>query len=417
MEIYALQDGQEIGPLSVEKTRLLLAQGSLSGEALAWTPGRSKWEPLSTFLPPATETTPPPELHLPLAAAVEPTPPPAPPPTAPPAASWPALESSTPKQRALLAFLHIPFTLTTSRQDAALLLSDALENPAYSVRLGQWPKERLHLHGDLFVAELHAQRENRAQHYLALAQTEGAALFSGLTRSHAQSVVTLLDLERPTWEAQEATAVRDHFFPMLAKKFPHLVRPDAKGLKSPDAPAKAATPRPGARWPVAALARAAFFALLAGGLVWFALKILRGGPVSPPSTTAVAPAIPPVVATPAAEPEAPLAPPPAAAPLAEAPAPPAAPQPEPTPSAPLPIAAAAPAPSPTSASPRPAPPANVRLIKAHNALLPYGSTMLPEGTALKCLGWEGVLLKVQYLDTTFLVPPGVTNYAALSPAR
>ncbi len=182
MDIYVLHDGKEIGPLSPEKTWQLLNQGSILAGDLAWSPGMGKWEALSGILPPSEAL------------------PPAPAPTPAEPAS---LEPATAKQRALLAFLHLGFTRSTTKQEAALLISDALENPAFAVRLAQWPHERLKLHGDLFVAELQAKRDNRAHHFHTLAQSEGAAMFSGVTRSHAQSVITHLDLASPNWEASE----------------------------------------------------------------------------------------------------------------------------------------------------------------------------------------------------------------------
>lgn len=327
MDIYVLHDGQEIGPLSVEKTRLLLNQGSILGDDLAWTPGMEKWEPLASVLPAEAAAAFPPPLEVPdesaHSVAAEPVPvavEEAPVAEAPAADRMP-LELSTPKQRALLAFLHIPFNLSTSKQEAALLISDAMENPAYTVRLGQWPRERLKLHGDLFVAELQARKENRVHHYLAIAQTEGASFFTGINRTHVQSVVTLLDLEEPEWEANDATAVREHFFPALAAKFPQLVREESRGRFAKAKPKKSQRlngrgSASGSRVPWGGIAKAALFAVVAGGIGWFAYKLFREPAAPAPPTPA------PAVAQPASTP-APTEPPnlaaPAVAPAAAAP--------------------------------------------------------------------------------------------------
>jgi hypothetical protein len=417
MDIYVLHDGKEIGPLSPEKTWQLLNQGSILADDLAWSPGMGKWEPLSGILPPAESL------------------PPAP---AAPAPAEPAFsELATAKQRALLAFLHLGFTRSTTRQEAALLISDALENPAFAVRLAQWPTERLKLHGDLFVAELQAKRENRAHHYHTLAQSEGAAMFSGVTRSHAQTVITHLDLVSPNWEANESTAAREYFFPALAEKFPQLVRADAPGLPgasaahnaTAEAARAAARKKPrreasGAGFPVGSLLRGLFFGALLVGLSWFVMKVLdeskspESAPPSPdPSTAPATPA--PSTPSPASTestpaPDATLpAPAVAPAPMPEAATPaPAAPPAAATPPPPAePAAPATPAPAPSE----PAPPPPLALTKPFAAQMAFGVVTLPAGTPLKLIGQEGALLRVQYLDDTFLVPASATNHGAPTP--
>ncbi len=410
MEIYVLHDGKEIGPLTQEKTWQFLNQGSILPDDLAWTPGMGKWEPLSGILPPADEPA--------VASEREPAPA-APAPTHAPVEASP-LETATPKQRALLAFLHIGFTRTTSKVEAAIHISDALENPAYATRLAQWPAERLKLHGDLFVAELQARKENRAHHYLVLAQSEGAALFNGVTKGHTQSVITHLDLEKPQWEANESTAAREFFFPALAEKFPQLVRPDAQGRlpgaqKSPPEssappPRQSRTKAPGRSFPFAAVLRGLFFIALIAGLTWFVMKVLEKKPGETPpegsvqSSTAAAatPAIPD-----------PTPPPATPAPAADLPEPAVAPAPMAETTAPTtPAAAPAPSPEPPPPSTAPAAPAALVLTKPFAAQLTYGSMTLPAGTALRFIGQEGALLRVQYLNNTFLVPASATNRSA-----
>jgi len=391
MDIYVLHDGKEIGPLSPEKTWQLIQQGSILADDLAWSPGMGKWEPLSGLLPPA-ESLPP----APAPAPIEPV----------------LAELATPKQRALLAFLHVGFTRSTTKQEAALLISDALENPAFAVRLAQWPNERLKLHGDLFVAELQARRDNRAHHYLTLAQSEGAAIFTGVTRSHAQSVITHLDLASPNWEANETTAAREHFFPALAEKFPQLVRPGAPDLGSspkttpdtaaPPAKEKVRRDEPRGSFPFGAILRGLFFGALLVGLAWFVMKVLEGNKSTTPVTAATTPA----PATPVPAPEPTPTPEPVATPAPATPAP----VPESTPSTPAPAPA-----TPPPATPAPTAPAPLALTRPYAAQMTYGVVTLPAGTPLKLIAPEGVLLKVQYLNDVFLVPPSATNHGAAPP--
>jgi hypothetical protein len=408
MDIYVLHDGKEIGPLSPEKTWQLLRQGSVLEDDLAWSPGMGKWEPLSGILPPAEE--------LPEA-----------PPAAAPVETGPQ-ELSTPKQRALLAFLHVGFTRSTTKQEAAMLISDALENPAFAVRLAQWPTERLKLHGDLFVAELQARRENRAHHYLTLAQSEGAAMFTGVTRSHTQSIITQLDLESPNWDADEATAASERFFPALAAKFPQLVRAEAPArsdLAGAHKSASGSTAPAGRRkarrrefrggFPLGALLRGLFFGALAVGLAWFVMKLLHEkkspGDATVPleaATPAPAEAAPSIPSTPppAAPPPAPAAEP---APAAAMPAPVPESTPPPAPATPAPVVPATSPPAEAAAAPVPASLALTKLFEAQTA---FGSVVLPAGTPLKFISREGALLRVQYLNDTFLVPPSATNHGA-----
>ena len=290
MEIYILRDGKEIGPFSEETTQTMLKQGSIQINDLAWQPGMPQWTPLHGVLYPAvsgttSERPPPPPSPLgiyagttvsePAAAVVNE----APPQTA-------VAEPATAKQKAFLSFMRVPFSPDVTRDQAAMLVNDALENPTDPGRLARWNDERLRLHPELFRAEIQAKKENRAAHFFEAAQTVGAEVFRGVTKAHCQVLVGFLDVRYPSWDTHEQQATWDYFFPAIAEKFPQLVNKEWKGkLKYPDGPkvapelARRAFVKKPKRtgFPIAAIARG----ILVGGgilaLLYFGYDYWRKG--------------------------------------------------------------------------------------------------------------------------------------------
>jgi len=209
MDIYILRDGQETGPHSEETARTLLRQGGVTASDFAWRDGMPKWLPLNEVL------------------AAEP----GKIPTAESPSRQPAKKSdpATPKQKALLSFLGIALPADLSRDQAAMRVNDAMEDPSNTERLTQWNHERLRLHPELFAAEIQAKKENRAQHFFELCQTTGTEYFSGITKAHCQVLVGFLDVKFPHWDSREAEAAKHYFFPAVAEKFPQLVQKQWRG--------------------------------------------------------------------------------------------------------------------------------------------------------------------------------------------
>jgi hypothetical protein len=251
MEIHILRDGKQIGPFTEETVQSLLKQGNILINDLAWSPGLTGWSPLHAVLYPAAQPPPAPENAVP---------PPMPPSPTPPAAlSQPVEESpviasqteattepaaeglATDRQKAFLTFMAVPFSSNLSKDRAAQLVKDAMDNPKNSGRLKRWEGERLRLYPDLFSDEIKTRRENRAQQYFEICQGEGAEFFDGVTKAHTQVLVGYLDVQYPTWDQTEHSAKYNYFFSAIAEKFPQLVKRSAKGrFKYPDGPKVAA---------------------------------------------------------------------------------------------------------------------------------------------------------------------------------
>ena len=208
MDIYILQNGEETGPFSVETARALLKQGTVGEADFATRPGMEKWIPLAEFL--ATDPVPVP---------VEPV------------KNTPATkaEPATPKQKAFLSYFSIPITANLTRDQAALLVNDTMEEASNAARLARWNEERLRLHPELFAAEIQARKENRATHFFELCQSTGAQYFSGVAKAHCQVLVGFLDVKFPNWDAKESEAAEHYFFPAVAEKFPQLVHKEWRG--------------------------------------------------------------------------------------------------------------------------------------------------------------------------------------------
>lgn len=322
MDIYILRDGKEIGPFSEETTKTLLQQGSIHGNDFAWHPGLPKWLPLATVLMPA------PPIHD--------TPPPPPPPTEPrvelPTFASTSLaptgvEPATEKQKALLTYLGIPFTAVITKDQAALLINETIEDPRQAGLLTKWNTDRLKIRPDLFAAEIQEQKEARAGEYFEICQTEGAEYFTKVTKAHCQVLVGFLDGKFPHWNEDPATAARKYFFPAVAEKFPQLVAAAWKGKLHYDTGAKTAAD-PGPKRPatgklrqknassqvrLATIARGFVFAAIFLAMFFFVKMVIAPDekkPATPPPQTGSGPlektVLPPV--EPPAPAPAPLAP-------------------------------------------------------------------------------------------------------------
>ncbi len=293
MDIYILRDGKEIGPFTEETTQTLLRQGSIGEVDFAWHPGLPKWIPLADVLKPAApalETPPPPP---PSAAADTPAP------ISAPVLDLPkAGESATEKQRALLGYLGIPFTAELSKDQAALLVNDAMEDAKNGPRLVQWNTDRLKLHPALFAAELQAKKESRASEFFAHCEGEGAEYFTKITKAHCQVLVGYLDVKFPNWD-EDKDAARKYFFPAVAEKFPQLVAKPWQGKLRYASGAKLAAeisrqrsaggkPRRRASssaLPLAAITRGLVFGAIILAMFFFVQKVLNAGGSKSPSAT------------------------------------------------------------------------------------------------------------------------------------
>lgn len=433
MEIYILREGKEIGPFSEETTQSLLKEGSVFINDLAWSPGMHEWIPLHSVLYPG-----------PQAAPVRPPPP-------PPAAVQPMVlppedaEPATAKQKAFLSYMGIAFGADLTKDQAALLVNDAMESPSDPARLAKWNDERLRLHPELFAAEIQAKKDNRAKRFFEIAQSEGAEFFHEVTKAHCQVLVGYLDVRFPNWDAKEEEAAWNYFFPAITEKFPQLVNKTAKGrFKYPDGPKvapelkrAAVVAKPKRKGlPVMAAVRGLFVGvsiliILAAGYTayqkWSAQQAAEKTAKAEPKKTA-APATPAPEELKPAEPEAskpvaavePPTEPPPAAPAESVPTMAANPPPAPAapdtsntffdPNAPTAMAAVA----PPSTAPVTQLKSNLILTKPTEVQLPFGRAILRVGTPVKLVAQEGTMVRVRYGNDVLLVP--ITSTDLMEPA-
>ena len=186
---------------------------------LAWTPGLPAWSPLVQVLHPARTRIEPPPIAAPAPARIPPG------------------EPATAKQKAFLSYMGIAFPSDMTKEQAALLAHEAMENPKLNARVLQWNDDRLRLHPDIFDAEAQAKKDDRANHFFAACQHEGSDRLMDVTKAHCHVLVGYLDVNFPNWDANESEAVWNYFFPAVAEKFPQLVRKQWRGkLKYPDGP-------------------------------------------------------------------------------------------------------------------------------------------------------------------------------------
>ncbi|MBO9706512.1 MAG: DUF4339 domain-containing protein, partial [Arthrobacter sp.] len=245
MDIYILHKGQESGPYSEKAVAQLLEQGSIAPSDFAWRQGWPDWRPLSEFLsaetllpdsepaakssqerkegaegaPKAKETQ---ILDKPKKADPDTK-------SAEPVKSADPNEPASAKQKALLTYLRITMPAELTKDQAARMINDVMEDPQHARRLSQWNEERFRLHPELFAAEIQAKKENRANHFFELCQTTGAEYFNGISKAHCQVLVSFLDVTYPHWDTPEADAAEHYFFPAVAEKFPQLVQKQWRG--------------------------------------------------------------------------------------------------------------------------------------------------------------------------------------------
>ena len=225
MDIYILRDGKETGPFSEDATQGLLKRGEVLIADLAWRPGMPEWLPLHSVLYPGPATAHSRSAVGPVATALTEL------------RNDTRGEPATAKQKAFLSYMGVPFPAELTKEQAALLVNDTMENPKDPGRVTRWNEERLRLHPELFKAEIQARKESRAAHFYEVAQTQGAECFDKVARAHCQVLVGYLDVQYPNWDANEHDATWCYFFPAIAEKFPQLVKKEWKGrLKYPDGP-------------------------------------------------------------------------------------------------------------------------------------------------------------------------------------
>ncbi len=239
-----MRDGEQIGPFSKDAAQILIRQGSVSVEDLAWRKGTEQWVPLGEVLsamgvpvepPPAAvaPAEPPetPESPAAVTAEAEATPAHAPEPPAvegepaAPATPEPATpsEPATPGQLAFLNYFGIAPAPDLTKAAAETLILQASEDPQNTRRLASWEVDRFRLHPDLFNLEVEEQKSDRVQFYFDLCQTAGSDHFTGVTKAHCQVLLGFLDVNHPRWDANPVEATERYFFPALAEKFPQLV--------------------------------------------------------------------------------------------------------------------------------------------------------------------------------------------------
>jgi len=453
MEILILRDGQQAGPYSEEAVHTLLSNGEVRLGDMAWRKGMGDWLPLGEILGVTTDTVVPTSTPLPAsqasASAEE---------TVAPARvelKLPTIESASQRQKALLTYLCIPFSSDLTKEKAALLLNDALESPKHSVALKRWEDDRLRLYPDLFADEIKARKENRAQQFLEICQTEGADHFEGIAKAHAQVLVAYLDVHHPNWDHPDRA--KTYFFAAVSEKFPQLVKKNSRGqFKFPEGPrvsdevtggtVRKSRPK---RSPIAAVFRGIFLGLLILSALYGAKSFYERhgtdglfalGKSSAPAPTPAA-EIAPAPAPESAPAPAETAPRNAtanrdfdAAPLptekprrkrkaAEATpaeksdtmtaqaAPASNPAPAPT-LAPEPTLAPALSLAPPAATPPPATPpprTTVTITRATMVNIPFGSTTLNAGTTLPFVGVEGTKAMVRFGPNVVSVPTENTD--------
>jgi hypothetical protein len=461
MNIFILRDGEQTGPFNEQAVQDMISRGATRLKDLAWRKGLPAWLPLGEVLNPGSQkpSDPPPAVQL--------------------SGVRMASESAglpTAKQKALLTYLGVELSSSASKADAALLVSDALENPKFQARLAKWSEEKLRINPEAFADEIQHRKAGRAAYYMELCQTEGDGVVKEVTKAHCQVLVESLDKRFPAWESDPKVALWHYFLPSIAEHFPMLLQPEWKsklrmGSVPKSAPTKAAAATSGAllvapakdAGPMRAALRGvayglATLAIAIGGIQLF--KPAKPEPAPPPVTNTVTPpqipppeppaTIPPVEQppliaaidpAPAAQPEAPVFPipnDPAPAPNPP-PAEPAAPpmKEEPAPAPPLPAfnpvppgppslpradapAVAAPA-IPANPATMPAAPVAVApksvltLTKPVTIQLQYGKVTLPPGTKVRYIGVDARGLRCNFNNDIIIIPAASTDFDGTAP--
>jgi len=285
MEIYILRDEGQIGPFSKDAAQILIEQGTVSADDLAWCRGTFAWLPLGEVLnatEPAAESP-----TEPAEQAAEPTDIPEPEAAPPPAAASPpaSTEPASATQIAFLSYFGVAIPVGLLKDDAEALIASESQEPRNAKRLASWEVDRLRLHPDLFAKVVEEKTGDRVQFFHDLCQTAGADLFTGVTKAHCQVLVAFLDVTYPRWDASQALAIERYFFPAIAEKFPQLVNRAWRGrLHYADAPhaaaratAKSPTTKLTARHasPLAAIARGVVLGLLILAALYAAHLFMR----------------------------------------------------------------------------------------------------------------------------------------------
>ena len=257
MDIYILRDGKETGPFSEETTQTLLKQGSILVNDPAWVPGMPAWKPLLQVLYPAATSK---DISEEVGAEDVP------------------IEPATPRQKVFLSYVGTPFSPTLTKEQAAMLVNEAMEDPKLHARIAQWTEDRLRMYPEIFSAEIQARKEDRPSHFLKICQVQGADRFIGTTKAHCKVLVDYLDVRFPNWDARGDEIGTHYFFAAIAEKFPQLVTKPWRGkLKFPDglkvAP-ELVTPKPSPRKKIGAfLATAVVRGAVFGSSILLALYI------------------------------------------------------------------------------------------------------------------------------------------------
>ncbi len=417
MDIYVLRDGQELGPFSEEATHSFLSQGTIVMDDLAWTPGLPEWSPLEQVLYPASAPI---KEELVEDQALEQEPVEAEQTAMPPDEWHAASEPATAKQKAFLCYMGIPFSNETTKEHAAVLMNEAMEDPAQNARVLQWNDDRLRLHPELFSAELQAKKDDRANRFHSACHHEGAEIFTDVTKAHCQVLVGFLDVNFPNWDAHEADAAWHYFFPAVAEKFPPLVRNEwREKLKYKTANRVATTVlhpataklRSGPS-PIGALIRGAVFGLALLLALYVGVELFTGEPdtaAQAPAEAKPAPAIPPEPPKISDSP----------APKAEV-APEAKLDPMKTEMASSAATAEPPATAPPAADPPPrvaAPKTEVTVTKAVDVKLHLGSAKLYPGKRFKIIARDAASVTVILGAETVSIPIEATDLAEPPPAQ
>ena len=423
MEIYILRAGKETGPFNEETTQALLKSGSVMINDLAWTTGLSNWTPLIQVLYPSATSRQ----------------------TMPPAETRPSEEPATARQKAFLSYIGVRFPTDITRERAAILASEAVENPKSSARVKQWDEDRLKLHPELFAEELQAKKEKRPSVFLALCQTEGMDRFVGVTKAHCQVLMGYLDVRFPNWDAHDPATATEYFFAAIAEKFPQVVRKRWRGkFKFPDGPKVAAEllskgavgNRPRAALTAGVLVRGVVVGLVIFLIVYVGKELLlkdgapsAGREMASPATAFIKSTAPqdepPKLARESSgaastiEPVSTKIDEPASTQETTAPVSPvektasATPPAPPTDTTPTFDQPAAPAPSPTDVSNTPVDTATANqhpartlaaITKPTDVHLRFGKARLPVGTKLKIISQDGAVIRASHLGEEVLVP-------------
>ena len=209
MELFIIRDGQQTGPFNQELVQSQLKSGELRPDDMGWHKGLSAWLPLG-------------ELFQRAAGSAEP----------PPVSSANSGVRGRPasgRQKALLQYIGATIPSQVTREEAALAISDALENPKLTSRLAKWGEEKLRLHPDLFQDEVDYRRANRITRFLELCQTDGAEVVKDITKAHVQVLMESLDKRQVGWDMDSRVALWDYLLPSVAEHFPQLVQEEWKG--------------------------------------------------------------------------------------------------------------------------------------------------------------------------------------------